>query len=188
MATDITATKKPSDLHDVLGKVGQVLFSTSTNILPSALTGTFDFKLPILDESVTFNMGEADVTRIKLIDQTNWTSYAKKGDPDIQFQVPSFSDAIASVLGNKKGAAANNTALGVKFQGYSATPKKASGSLLYVSDDGLVVVYLPNVEIFATPVLGDGDNPAYFNCVITPIPDSTGADYYIGIKTVATGD
>lgn len=186
--TDITATKNPSDLHDVLGKVTQVLFSTATNVLPSALTGTFDFKLPVLDESVTFNMGEADVTRIKLIDQTNWTSYAKKGDPDIQFQVPSFSDDIASVLGNKIGTATNNASLGVKFQGYSATPKKVIGSLLYVSDDGLVVVYLPNVEIFSTPVMGDGDNPAYFNCVITPIPDSTGADYYIGIKTTTETD
>ena len=48
-------------------------------------------------------MGEADVTRIKLIDQTNWTSYAKKGDPDISFQIPSFSDEIASLLGNKEG-------------------------------------------------------------------------------------
>lgn len=186
--TEITATKNPSDLHDVLGRVEKVFLNNETNKAPSALTGTFDFKLPILDESVTFNMGDADVTRIKLIDQTNWTSYAKKGDPDISFQVPSFSDDIASLLGNKKGAAASNTTLGIKFQGYSATPKKVTCSLLFVSDDEQVCVYLPNVEIFATPVLGDGDNPSYFNCVITPIPDSTGADYYIGIKTATAGD
>ena len=80
-----------------------MFLNRAINQLPSALTGSFDFKLPILDESVTFNMGEADVTRIKLIDQTNWTSYAKKGDPDISFQIPSFSDEIASLLGNKKG-------------------------------------------------------------------------------------
>lgn len=179
---DITATKNPSDLHDVLGRVEKVFLNKTTNILPSALTGLFDFKLPVLDESLTFNMGEADVTRVKLIDQTNWTSYAKKGDPDISLQIPSFSDDIASLLGNKKGEGSTNAALNVKFQGYSATPKKVLCSLLFVSEDGLVCVYLPNVEIFATPVLGDGDNPSYFNCVITPIPDSTGADYYIGIK------
>lgn len=187
MATEITATKNPSDLHDVLGRVEKVFLDQEINKAPSALTGVFDFKLPIIDESVTFNMGEADVTRIKLIDQTNWVSYAKKGDPDISFQVPSFSDAIASVLGNKKGAAASNTTLGIKFQGYSATPKKVICSLLFVSDDEQVCVYLPNVEIFATPVLGDGDNPSYFNCIITPIPDDSGADYYIGTKTVASG-
>lgn len=184
--TEITATKNPSDLHDVLGRVEKVFLNKEVNKLPSALTGTFDFKLPILDESVTFNMGEADVTRVKLIDQTNWTSYAKKGDPDIKFQIPSFSDDIASLLGNKKGAAVSNAALGIKFQGYSATPKKVLCSLLFVSDDEQVCVYLPNVEIFATPVLGDGDNPSYFNCVITPIPDGTGADYYIGIKNATT--
>lgn len=86
--TEITATKNPSDLHDVLGRVEKVFLNKEVNKLPSALTGTFDFKLPILDESVTFNMGEADVTRVKLIDQTNWTSYAKKGDPDISFRFP----------------------------------------------------------------------------------------------------
>lgn len=181
-AVEITATKNPSDLHDVLGRVEKVFLNKAVNTLPSALTGQFDFKLPVLDESVTFNMGEADVTRVKLIDQTNWTSYAKKGDPDISLQIPSFSDEIASLLGNKKGAASTNAAMNIKFQGYSATPKKVLCSLLFVSDDELVCVYLPNVEIFSTPVLGDGDNPSYFNCVITPIPDSTGADYYIGIK------
>lgn len=187
MATnEITATKNPSDLHDVLGRVEKVFLNKEVNKLPSALTGAFDFKLPILEESVTFNMGEADVTRIKLIDQTNWVSYAKKGDPDIKFQIPSFSDDIASLLGNKKGAASTNAALGVKFQGYSGAPKKVLCSLLFVSDDEQVCVYLPNVEIFSTPVMGDGDNPAYFNCVITPIPDSAGADYYIGTKTTSS--
>lgn len=170
-------------LYFLLRQVLRLKFRYILRNIVNTLTGTFDFKLPILDESVTFNMGDADVTRIKLIDQTNWTSYAKKGDPDISFQIPSFSDEIASLLGNKKGASSTNAALGVKFQGYSATPKKVECSLLFVSDDEKVVVYLPNVEIFATPVLGDGDNPSYFNCVITPIPDSTGADYYIGIKT-----
>lgn len=182
---EITATKNPSDLHDVLGRVEKIFFNNVVNTAPSALTANFDFKLPVLDESLTFNMGEADVTRIKLIDQTNWTSYAKKGDPDIQFQVPSFSAPIAELLGNKIGVAADNAELGANFQGYSATPKKVNGSLFFVSDDALVSVYLPNVEIFATPVMGDGDNPAYFNCVVTPIPDASGADYYIGIKSVS---
>ena len=181
---EITATHNPSDLHDVLGRIEQVFFNNAVNVLPSELTANFDIKLPVLDESVTFNMGEADVTRIKLIDQTNWTSYAKKGEPDIALQVPSFSAAIADLLGNKIGSVAVSSAIGAKFQGYSATPKKVLGSLYFLSDDKLVSVYLPNLEIFATPVMGDGDNPAYFNCVVTPIPDSTGADYYIGIKSV----
>ena len=185
---EITATKNPSDLHDVLGRVEKVFLNRTTNQLPSALTGKFDIKLPILDESITFNMGDAEVTRIKLIDQTNWTSYAKKGDPDISFQIPSFSPDISDLLGNKIGTEATNTAMAMKLQGYSATPKKVLCSLFFVSDDELVSVYLPHVEIFATPVLRDGDNPSYFNCVITPVPDSTGADYYIGRKTVTTAD
>lgn len=179
---EITATKNPSDLHDVLGKVNKVFYNKAVNTAPSTLTGTFDFKLPILDESVTFNMGTPDVVRTKLIDQTNWTSYAKKGDPDISFQVPSFSDEIASLLGNKIGESTTNAGLATKFQGYSTSPKKTVGSLLFVSEDGLVCIYLPNVEIYSTAVMGDGDNPAYFNSVITPLPDGNGADYYIGIK------
>lgn len=186
MANEITATTNPADLHDVLGRVDKVFLNKAVNTAPTALTGKFDIKLPVLDESVNFNMGEADVTRIKLIDQTNWVSYAKKGDPDISFQVPSFSPEIAELLGNQIGDAASNAAMAMTLQGYSATPKKVVCSLFYVSDDGQVCVYLPNVEIFATPVLGDGDNPAYFNCAITPLPDSNGADYYIGTKTAAT--
>ena len=66
MATEITATKNPSDLHDVLGRVEKVFLNTEVNKLPSALTGAFDFKLPILDESVTFNMGEADALAVPI--------------------------------------------------------------------------------------------------------------------------
>ncbi len=181
--TAISATKDPSDLQDILGHVDKVFYSSAVKTKPSELTGTFDFMLPVLDESVTFNLGEADVSRIKLIDQTNWTSYAKKGDPDISFQVPSFSQAIADILDNKIGDAAANTNLGLTLQGYSTTPKKVVGSLLYVSEDGLTCVYLPNVEIYASAVIGDSDKPGYFNCTITPLPDDDGADYYIGRKT-----
>lgn len=182
----ITATKNPADLHDVLGHVEKVFLNLKTNQLPSALTNTFDYKLPVLDEAVVLKMGDADVTRVRLIDQTNWTSYAKKGDPDVSLQIPSFSRDIANLLGNKIGTESANATVGAKFQGYSSSPKKLAGSLLYVSDDNLTCVYLPNVEIISTPVLGENNNPAYFNAIITPLPDSAGADYYIGIKTIIT--
>lgn len=184
---DATATKNPSDLHDVLGRIEQIFFSADTNKAPSALTGSFDVKFPVLDESVTLNMGEPDVTRIKLIDQNNWTSYAKKGDPDISFQVPSVSAGVGDILGNKIGTGAASTTLGTTFQGYASTPKKVIGSLLYMSNDRVTCIYFPNVEIYATFIAGEGDNPAYFNCAVTPIPDTSGADYYIGTKTPATG-
>lgn len=181
--TAISATKKPSDLQDVLGRVDKVFYNNAVNTKPSDLTGTFDFMLPVLDESVTFNLGGVEVSRIKLIDQTNWTSYAKKGDPDISFQVPSFSQDIADILGNKIGTAAANTTLGLTLQGYSTTPKKVVGSLLYVSEDGLTCVYLPKAEIYATAVIGESDKPGYFNCTVTPLPDKDGVEYYIGRKS-----
>lgn len=179
-----TAEINPSDLHDVLGNIEKVFYNKAVNAAPTELTGKFDFKLPVLDESVNMDMGEPDVSNVKLIDQTNWTSYAKKGDPDISLQIPSLSDKIGELLGNRIGTALENAALKMKFQGYSTTPKKVVGSLLFVSDDELVVVYFPNVEIIATFSKSENDKPAYFNCKVTPIPDSTGADFYIGIRQV----
>lgn len=181
----ITATTTIGNLHDVLGRVNKVYLLT-TPTLPENLTGNFDFQLPILDESLTFNMGEADVTRIKLIDKTNWTSFADKGDADIAFQVPSLSDKIAQVLGNPVGSAVENSATGMTYQGYSSTPKKLTGSLFYISEDGTMNVYLSNVEIFSTPVMGEDNKPAYFDCSVTPITDENGADFYIARTSTAT--
>lgn len=184
----ITATKAQTTFKDViLGKVDKVYFfakSLEATALSAALTA--DMGLPILDESLTFDMGAAEVTRVKLIDQTNWVSYAKKGEPDIQFQIPSFSDDIANTFGNKIGAAASNTTDKMSYQGYSDAPKKVTGALLFVGDDGKVQVLLPNVEIYASAVLGDGDNPSYFNCVVTPLANDSGAVFYIGKSTAAS--
>lgn len=183
----ITVTKALTSFKDVvLGKVDKVYFfakAVEATALSSALTA--DMALPILDESLTFDMGAAEVTRVKLIDQTNWVSYAKKGDPDIQFQIPSFSDDIANTFGNKIGAAASNTTEKTSYQGYSDAPKKVTGALLFVGDDEKVRVLLPNVEIYSAAVLGDGDNPSYFNCVVTPLANTAGAVYYIGKSTAA---
>lgn len=184
----ITATKAQDKFNDVvLGKVDKVYFFANP-IKAAALSAalTADMALPVLDESLTFDMGAAEVTRVKLIDQTNWVSYAKKGDPDIQFQIPSFSDDIASTFGNKVGAAASNTTDKMSYQGYSDAPKKVTGALLFMSDDGQVLVLLPNVEIYAAAVLGDGDNPSYYNCVVTPLANDAGVVYYIGKSTAAS--
>lgn len=182
----ITVTKALTSFNDVvLGKVDKVLYfkaGLNADALKAAMTA--DMALPILDESLTFDMGAAEVTRVKLIDQTNWVSYAKKGDPDIQFQIPSFSDDIANTFGNKiDSVAAPNTTDKMSYQGYSDAPKKVTGALIFVSDDEKVQVVLPNVEIYSAAVLGDGDNPSYFNCVVTPLADKDGAVYYIGKST-----
>lgn len=181
----ITVTKALTSFQDVvLGKVDKVLYfkaGLDADALKTAMTA--DMALPILDESLTFDMGAAEVTRVKLIDQTNWVSYAKKGDPDIQFQIPSFSDDIANTFGNKKGNAAPNATDKMSYQGYSDAPKKVTGALIFVGDDEKVQVVLPNVEIYSAAVLGDGDNPSYFNCVVTPLADTAGAVYYIGKST-----
>ena len=40
------------------------------------------------------------------------------------------------------------------------------------------MVFFPNVELYASLVLEDGDNPSYYNVVVTPLNDDNGAAFY----------
>ena len=47
------------------------------------------------------------------------------------------------------------------------------------SQDDSAIVVLPSIEAFASLVLADGDNPAYFNTSVTPVENSEGVEIYI---------
>jgi hypothetical protein len=95
-------------------------------------------------------------------------------------QVASVDEDIAGLFMTSKGAAVSsgtNTLGGLSLsgQGYSTETKKVTGSLILASEDGTRLVALPNVEMFANPVIASG-TPAYFNVQIFPKPNQDGAD------------
>ncbi len=176
---EITITKKVADLQAVFDKVKRVFYNSATNLNISTLA-TIDYELPIVEDSFNFDGGAASISTIKLTTGQKWASYVTAGDPDITMQVVSVDEDIAYLFMAAKGAPipiSTNTLGGISFsgQGYSSGTKKVTGSLILASEDGTRLVALPNVEMFANPVIASG-TPAYFNVQIIPKPNQDGAD------------
>ena len=187
----LTVTTKLTDLKTLFNDVKEIYFKSSeikTADLGKAFTA--DMELPVLEEGVSFNTGDADVTEIKLTTGSTWVSKATKGDSDISFQVASIAGPVNFLLMNKVGTEITSTAGilvdGVTYEGaaYSLAPKKVVGSLLMFSEGRQTVIVLPNVEMYSSLVAADGDNPAYFNVTVTPLENSEGADIMILWKKV----
>lgn len=187
----LTVTTKLTDLKTLFNDVKEIYFKSS-EIKAADLGNAFtaDMELPVLEEGVSFNTGDADVTEIKLTTGSTWVSKATKGDSDISFQVASIAGPVNSLLMNKVGTDITSTAGilvdGVTYEGaaYSLAPKKVVGSLLMFSEDRQTIIALPNVEMYSSLVAADGDNPAYFNVTVTPLENSEGADIMILWKKV----
>lgn len=187
----LTVTTKLTDLKTLFNDVKEIYFKNAE--IKAADLGkpfTADMEFPVLEEGVSFNTGDADVTEIKLTTGSTWVSKATKGDSDISFQVASIAGPVNSLLMNKVGADITSTkgilVDGVTYAGaaYSLAPKKVAGSLLMFSEDRQTIIALPNVEMYASLVAADGDNPAYFNVAVSPLENSEGADIMILWKTI----
>lgn len=187
----LTVTTKLTDLKTLFNDVKEVYFKNA-EIKAADLGKSFtaDMEFPVLEEGVSFNTGDADVTEIKLTTGSTWVSKATKGDSDISFQVASIAGPVNSLLMNKVGTEITSTegilVDGVTYAGaaYSLAPKKVAGSLLMFSEDRQTIIALPNVEMYASLVAADGDNPAYFNVAVSPLENSEGADIMILWKTI----
>lgn len=180
----------------------QTLFSKMKNIYYCAEEFTKDaytkngisvaLELPVLEDGVTFNTGEPDVTENKLTTGAIWTSRADKGDSDISFQVASIDGAINDLFLTKVTSASITglslkAALGIDgtFAGdsYSLDVNKVTGSLIMTDDNGQTVIIVTNIEAYGGLVVSDGDSPAYFNVVVTPKDNTEGAALIILHKT-----
>lgn len=177
MAITFTSTKKSASLQTVFSKPNHVYFEGAA-LTKSAITSgvDMDLELPVLEDSISINFGDAETTEINLIDGTIWTSKATKGDSSITFQVPSLSDEINSLF-MTKGTAYETTGIDGKDYngaGWKVDVKKALGALLLTDDTESVCLVLPNVEMTGTFNAGDGDNPAYYNVTVVPKPNQDG--------------
>lgn len=176
---EITITKKVADLQAVFDKVKRVFYNTAAN-LDLATLANIDYELPVIEDSFNFDIGAASISTVKLTTGQKWASYVTAGDPDVSMQVASVDKDIAGLFMTSKGTAVSsgtNTLGGLSLsgQGYSTETKKVTGSLILASEDGTRLVALPNVEMFANPVIASG-TPAYFNVQIFPKPNQDGAD------------
>lgn len=184
----ITVTTTLGELEVLFNKAKEVYYKktelTAADLGEESLT--VDMELPVLEDGLTLNTGEVEVTEIKLTTGTIWTSRATKGDSDITLQVASIDGAVNDLFMNaiaNKGITGTSGGIltGKTFSGksYSLAPKKVTGSLIFMSEDRQTIIALPKVEMYANLVAADGDNPAYFNVSVTPKDNSEGADIMI---------
>lgn len=180
-----------ADLQLLFNKMKEVYFVALANS-DLATLAAFDMELPVIDDGISFNTGEPDVTTVKLTTGENWTSYGKSGDPDISIQVASIAGKVNDLLMNKQGTKktmANGFgeagAETYEGQGYDLNPKKTTGALFFRSEDKQSAIWLPNVEMYSNLVI-ETDKPAYFNIKITPLAGKDGAAI-VPLTRVASG-
>lgn len=179
--------KTLSDLHEVMELMGEAYFfkkelKASDLTTTEDILSTCDFEMPLGDDGVTFEIGDPDITRKKITEGRNWIIYAKRGDDNITFQVPSFADPVNELFMNKKTSADASVKVGVdtyKGGGYSLTPKKVVGSWLFCNPDHSIAVILPNTENYGTLKGAQGDSEGYYNVAVTPMSNSGDVDIYI---------
>lgn len=185
---DVTITNGISGLGTVFNQMKEVFYLSESGKALDTIAA-FDMELPILEEGVTFNTGDANITKVKLTTGQTWTSMATAGDPDIKFQIASIAGKVNETFMSEVGT--NPVAMtaavgGVTYQGvgYDASPKKVTGALFLRSEDGQTAIYLPCVEGYASLVVEKG-KPAYFNTSWAFKADSSGASVYILTKKPA---
>lgn len=176
----LTITKTLGDVKTLFNKIKEVYYFATPDQAPSALTAA-DMELPVISENVTFNTGEADITKVKLTTGETWTSMATAGDSDISLQIASFDEKVNEIFLNKIGSKVTMGASveGYNYEGYGydLEPKKVSCGLLFCSEDKEVLIYIPNVEIYSSAVIEDG-KPGYFNLKCTPLASTSGETIY----------
>jgi hypothetical protein len=188
----MTITKGLTDLKTLFNDIEEVYYKSSeikaSDLGASALT--VDMELPVLEDGVNLDTGAADVTQIKLTTGTIWTSKAAKGDSDISLQVASIAGAVNELFLEKGAAVASAAGLidgnTYKGSGYKLNPKKVTGALVLPSNDRSTIIVLANVEMYASLIAADGDNPAYFNVTVSPMSNSDGDEIIILEKSTAS--
>lgn len=182
----LTKTTELTSLATLFSSVKEIYFKAG-ELAAADLSGasvTVDMELPVLDDGVSFDTGAPDVSQIKLTTGKIWAQRTKRGDSDISFNVASIEGVVNDLLLNKhsqvKGTAgAFEEGATFEGQGYDLDPKVVKGSLIMYSEDHSTIIALPNAHIVSSLNAADGDNPAYFKCVVTPRANSAGDEIFI---------
>lgn len=179
--------KTLSDLQEVMELMGEAYFfkkelNASDLTTTEDILATADFEMPLGEDGVTFDVGDPDITKKKITEGRNWITFAKRGDDDISFQVPSFADPVNELFLNKETTSATTVKVGAgnySGAGYSLKPKKVVGSWLFRNPDHNIVVILPNTENYGTFKGAKGDTEGYYNVAVTPMSNNGNVDLYI---------
>ena len=146
-------------------------------------------QLPITEDGVTLNFGNANTTFKKLNTGEIWGSKVDRDDPEVSFNVATVSETVnewfmgkAGVHGeveiNKQGESDGKKENFI-VQGYASTLNAKTGSLWFPAENGEGWVVLPNIKMYGGLNGTDDSNTAYYAVTVTPqTNDVDGASIY----------
>lgn len=186
MASSVTVTNSVASLRTLFNKISSVYFDPATSQTPDTLT-SLEFELPILEDSVTFDTGEPDVSTVNLTTGEKWTTMTTAGEPNITMQCSSFDPDILSLFLDVADSTAREMTLdSIEYsgKGYKLSAKKVTGCMILRSEDKQECIFLPNVEIYSSIGL-EQDTPGYFTMNITPLANANNdaAIYFLNKTT-----
>jgi len=191
------STQKTS-LLTILDDACNVLFSPTvckTRAEVKALTNCIE--LPVIEDSISVDMGSVDVAYTKLTDGTTVAGKFSKGDPSCSFQIASIADAVNGIFAKAVDTDQDATTGAIDVNGNTETsdPKLKAysnglnvnhGTLVIANADYTHMVVFPNTAISGSfnPTGGGNANTGYWNCSFIPYATtgtgSDGASFYIG--------
>ena len=184
----MTITKKET-LKQLFSKMVNVVYIPTANLAsPASETGTC-LEMPVLEDSVTFKMGEVTTTKVRLTDGQVWDSISKMGDDDMSMQIPTVNDTILSLFCTKADAisAADFDGFTYNGQGYKSDIKKLTGGFFMTNEDKTSAIWLPNIAAYGS-VMYENSKPSYINVKFDAFNSTAagaGSIYFLtGAKTV----
>ena len=185
------AITKATSLQKVFNDVEEVLVTAAgKQVIASTVPTEALTELPVIEGSVSINMGEAEVSFVKTTTGKVWCSKVKGGDPEFTMQIPSLAGKVNEMFLNAIEGDVKPELTGIgKFtgKGYNTQPKMVNCAVYLPSADRSAMFVFPNVEIYATLVPVEGDNCAYFNLKCTIKDNAEGVNVYILEKDLAPG-
>lgn len=165
---------------ETISNVGKVIADLGDVYVDNAAT-------PVIDGTIDYNTGDADISHVKLTTGQNWATSISKGDPSISFFIGATDAAtnamFCKAVTGEGSAAVTKTAHNITLNGYSiGTIAKLTKDVDFVTKDGNGCIHHPKATLVGTLALSD-DGVLGWNCSVIPNTDASGADTYIGIKS-----
>lgn len=144
-------------------------------------------QLPITEDGVTLNFGNANTTFKKLNTGEIWGSTVDRDDPEVSFNVATVSETINKWFMGEVEANSNaqvDFGEDEKFnaRGYKSTLNPKTGSLWFPAENGEGWVVLPNIKMYGGLNGTDDSNTAYYAVSVTPSENAAGATIYFLTK------
>lgn len=177
--------KTKDELKDVFIGVSELRFSTKSGAFTADTT--WDYELPILRDSITFDNPAPTINNAYVHGKkTAWASTSEPSDMTLTFEIPSIHDDITGWLYNKAGDVSNvaeevdGVAGAWSGQGISMEAKVIEGMAMIISEDKKHALLIKNLKGYSSMNMS--------SISTTPLSFTVTATLESGVTTDPDGD